>query len=491
MGRSSNSSHYQLSANKLISRVHVRARYVPASGPVEQDKVEISCVGWNGMKVHCHGRSWDLAKGDSFTSTTESADIMLDVQDARVFVGWPTSATRGQREESESSWAGDEENSPVKAVDALGIMLPSGQLRMGRRLRSPESPTPKGVSTGAGLEWFNDADKREVDPNATIQIFEDDDSDNEAPMHDEGDTAPFADLKATQESELSEAEEDPNEENDPIVHSFGPFGANISGRMAAFNHGTPEPESDYHASEHSSAPSSPSPEKHVPVKPVAKEEVVQAEPAEQKPDVAEAPVEESKPIGDEKPKPYISHAVNQLAYSRLSSTPLSTILQNLPKELRGLSDEHPENKGLSKPELHRALIATPCVGEIPRAGKDAAGKPLESEYYYIPDMDDDEMRRATVVDGLRKPSLRACRKQHKVSYSANYSLRDLLRCYSNITGRSHAHHRLETLLDGGGYCQIPSSRHSDGVLLCLVWMCLAGGVLITKYRLKNSYVNIC
>ena len=58
---------------------------------------------------------------------------------------------------------------------------------------------------------------------------------------------------------------------------------------------------------------------------------------------------------------------------------------------------------------------TQCIGEVCREGKDAAGKPLESEYYYIPDMDLDEGRRDAVVDGLRKPGLRACRKQHKVS----------------------------------------------------------------------------
>ena len=43
MGRSSNSSHYQLSANRLISRVHVEARYIAASVPLEPNKVEIKC----------------------------------------------------------------------------------------------------------------------------------------------------------------------------------------------------------------------------------------------------------------------------------------------------------------------------------------------------------------------------------------------------------------------------------------------------------------
>jgi len=89
MGRSSNSSHYQLSANRLISRVHVEARYIAASVPLEPNKVEIKCKGWNGIKLHCQGRTWELARDDTFTSETEFAEIMLDVQDARVLIAWP------------------------------------------------------------------------------------------------------------------------------------------------------------------------------------------------------------------------------------------------------------------------------------------------------------------------------------------------------------------------------------------------------------------
>jgi len=60
------------------------------------------------------------------------------------------------------------------------------------------------------------------------------------------------------------------------------------------------------------------------------------------------------------------------------------------------------------------IAQTTCIGEVTREGKDAAGRALESEYYYIPSEDEDEMRREAVVNDLRKPGLRACRKQHKV-----------------------------------------------------------------------------
>ncbi|EHL00453.1 putative protein PLM2 [Glarea lozoyensis 74030] len=100
--------------------------------------------------------------------------------------------------------------------------------------------------------------------------------------------------------------------------------------------------------------------------------------------------------------PIVNHVVNQLAFSRLSSTPLSVIMTHLPADLKGGSPSDPENRGLTKQELCRMLNAAPCIGEIRREGKDAAGKALESEYYYIPDADTDETRRAAVFEKLQE-----------------------------------------------------------------------------------------
>jgi hypothetical protein len=184
----------------------------------------------------------------------------------------------------------------------------------------------------------------------------------------------------SQSSDLSEAEEDPDEENDPIVHSFGPFGANISSRMASFTHGG-SPEVSRAQYEHAASPN----------RRASSESTSQADPV-----------------------PIVNHVINQLAFSRLSSTPLSVIMNHLPADLKGGSPTVQENKGMTNNELRKLLNATACIGEIHREGKDAAGKPLESEFYYVPEKDDDAERRAAVVDGLRKPSLRNCRKQHKV-----------------------------------------------------------------------------
>lgn len=152
-----------------------------------------------------------------------------------------------------------------------------------------------------------------------------------------------------------------------------------------------------------------------------------------------------------------NHAINQLAFSRLNSAPLSTILNHLPPEYRislaqqnaqhhqhhtsatpgspttssdptstatttttttttttSTKAEKTEKGKPTRQQIKHIIETTPCIGVVNREGKDAAGKPLESEYYYIPDADGDEVRSLAVTRELMKPGLRSCRKQHKV-----------------------------------------------------------------------------
>jgi hypothetical protein len=215
------------------------------------------------------------------------------------------------------------------------------------------------------------------DGSEPLQIYEDESADEQELSK----PAPDVDVSFAQteifnsfSSDLSDLDDDndPDEENDPIIHSFGPFGANLSNRLAAFTAESPKLSSRA-VSGHTTAKAS-----------VEPEELLNSNI-----DVAAV----------------TNHVVNQLAFSRLSSNPLTAIMNNLPAE---------EKKDLSKTALRRIMEATTCIGVIARQGKDAAGKALESEYYYIPEHDTDESRRIAVTDGLRKPSLRACRKQHKV-----------------------------------------------------------------------------
>lgn len=433
MGRSSNSSQFQLSANRLVSRVHVKARYMPAPSPLETNKIEIVCNGWNGLKLHCQGRTWELFKGDSFTSETEGTDLLVDVLDARVMIQWPKRGAvtaESLANLSDCSW----DDSPPRSQLRRNSLLQSSPLRRNTRITSPESPTPVGnLASSQRLQAILPAMVGGRDDG--IQIFEDE---PELP-EPKGDAAAVGvdvgvsmvtNATASFSSELSyvEDENDADEENDPVVHSFGPFGANITGRLASVSTRSPKvpkPLDSHRRPHHASSnetlsaaddtPSIPS----SPIKKRAAEPKPSALPAaitESREDTSSSPLAASTnpPISREHtPTPSIevdpavtNHVVNQLAFSRLASTPLSTIMQNLPNE---------HKTGLTKDVLRATIEAAPCIGIIPRQGKDAAGKALESEYYYQPDQDDDLQRRS-VVDAMRKPSLRNCRKQHKQYY---------------------------------------------------------------------------
>jgi len=182
-------------------------------------------------------------------------------------------------------------------------------------------------------------------------------------------------LVESQDSLLSSTQDfsDNDEENDPIVHSFGPFGANLLPRMASFTHGD-------------------SPRLGTSTKSSRSSHTLPLQPT----------ISPSQPTSRSSDFDVKGHIINQLAFSRLSSTPLSTILSHLPSEAGVFSKE----------DLKAIIPETACIGEIAREGKDAAGKALESEYYYIPDLDEDEKRKEAVV-GM-KPTLRSVRKQHKV-----------------------------------------------------------------------------
>ncbi|KAK5175561.1 target of SBF [Saxophila tyrrhenica] len=383
MGRSSNSSDYQLSANRNISRVHVRASYHAPDLEHPAGRVEVECLGWNGAKVHCKGKIVELPKGEIFESDRPLAQIIVDVQDTRVMLRWPKEPSREPPSlESRSPWALE---SPTKRRTISAPQFASSPPAMlpPPRLQSPISPSPLHATFTSTFR----ADQEEV------QVYEDHDSEEDAPHDPTPELPPPSSPPVpltTSESNLakaslsSDSEElsEHDEENDPIVHSFGPFGENILSRFQSFQPGSPE-------------------KKRKPLKASTNSPVRSTS----------YPRPSSSPIKN--------HVINQLAYSRIHALPLSTIHSNLPAELRGAKAKpsDTENRSvLAASDLKTILDGIPCVGEISREGKDAAGKLLESEFYYVPEMDPDEMRRVTVTQSLGKTSIRAARKQHKQYY---------------------------------------------------------------------------
>lgn len=438
LGRSGRSSTYQLSTNKLISRVHVRAAYVPAShtGPA---KVELVCEGWNGVKVHCQGKAWELGKGDTFTSESQDADIMIDVHDARVLLQWPKATCKANTPVSTTATDSgvEDENSPSRAAAAArhnnhnnngGVARrgvgPSSPLRPSARLVSPISPTPAAAAArsatagaantvatgnifGARTLSTSAAAAAAAEP-APIQIYEDEEP------HDTNATATQQPTQSTQRlsqplgasgrnllsledaghgycsDENDEDDDGANEENDPLVHSFHAAGDNLLSRLAGVSTaGSPLQRTQSHSQ------LQPLPQSH---------SYLSASP---KP-VPKARIDTSSPLY----APLTNHIINQLAFARIASTPLSIILGNLPASLTS-EDLLKTGTPLSRRTLLGVIESIECVGAVNREGKDAAGIPLESEFYYILEKDPDASRRLA-VEGLRKPGLRNCRKSHKV-----------------------------------------------------------------------------
>jgi hypothetical protein len=382
MGRSSNSSHFQLSANRLISRIHVRVAYVLPDDSHINGQVIVRCVGWNGAKVHCRGKVFELGKEDTFTSDRPHADMLVDVQDARVLVRWPPIQAR---QGSPTRWS--EDDTPRRPVTPSRFASSPPPLQ----LHSPVSPSPRDRPTFTMSSTFLG-----LPPSSSpVRVYEDRHEENvddtivpdvSSPLqHVETQPASPTLLAAQKTPPISDVEDfsDQDEENEPIVHGFGASGANLLARMTATTRDSPVRPRIILKPSNASQPRSP----------------------------AAKPVPSRSPVRN--------HVINQLAYSRLQSIPLSSIMNNLPSALKG-SDENEsaaENRtDLSDAELKSLLDDIACVGEIVRKGKDAAGKPLEDEFYYISELDTDETRRTIVETSLGKRSLRATRKEHKVRF---------------------------------------------------------------------------
>lgn len=94
---------------------------------------------------------------------------------------------------------------------------------------------------------------------------------------------------------------------------------------------------------------------------------------------------------------------NHLAFSNVQQVPFSQ-----------LKDVNSTISTLKSEELRAILEIEQCIGVIYRQGKDAAGKPLDEEYYYDVENDSDANRRQ-LVSALKggRSNLRSCRRVHK------------------------------------------------------------------------------
>ncbi|KAI5309083.1 hypothetical protein KEM55_004120, partial [Ascosphaera atra] len=457
LGRSSISCDFQLPpSNRGISRVHVAAAYRPATaidhlddedeeeaGNGEENSkehVEIRCLGWNGITLYCQEQSYDLRKGSVFTSDIKHADILLDVQGSRVLIRWPSKHHHPHdhdhdTRDEEATLSGKRDvhaSSPPpiprasRLVEQISRLTPTPGPGAGSPVSSPQR------RDGGGQRDEGRANALMI-PSSPVMVYEDDDR------------SPSVGAKHEEEGEVDE-EEEGDEENDPersFRSSSRRAGESVKGRNGVRvdplsgsgsrerrengrerepattrqNHGNGTGNGsgsgqnnagraasrtrnrDRHASR--------SKAEHPPSDDDEKDDANPSEPPAYFDD--HIPSLDASPATTDAIR---NHAVNQLAFSRLNSTPLSTILNHLPPEYWRRSPT--STRGLTRSEIAGIIEGTRCIGVVSREGKDAAGKPLESEYYYVPDEDGDEGRRVAVTSQLMKSGLRSCRKQHKV-----------------------------------------------------------------------------
>lgn len=457
LGRSSLSCDYQLSANQLISRVHVQAAYKPADSALgREERIEISCVGWNGITLHCQGRTYELGKGKTFTSTATDADIMIDVHDARALIRWPqlpekrepsSDAERGRASvDGEGSDADDgdenEGTGQVTPKNVVGYDEDEGEAEGGGGGNGGDTP-PRATKSSPPAASRLSSPARAKSPYEKISrqaiadpvfVYEDARSSptptKKPPSKGNDDQdALAATLRVKDDDEVSDGGDEENEENeeneddendDQLIHSFAPFDDPDDSSLPYMeNLSTIRLNS-------SKSRASLTAIRDLEVE-EPRTELAEPKPEADKEENGEGEGEDE--ITAEYDKEGIrNHAVNQLAYSRLNSTPLSTVLSNLP-----FPKEFWSKFPHVKKEIEELIKSTECIGAVDREGKDAAGKPLESEFYYVAELDSDEMRRSAV--SAMKPGLRNCRKQHRVS-SSYLSLSARQRKDEKLTSRS-------------------------------------------------------
>ncbi|KAF8944740.1 hypothetical protein BGZ47_003774 [Haplosporangium gracile] len=113
---------------------------------------------------------------------------------------------------------------------------------------------------------------------------------------------------------------------------------------------------------------------------------------------------------DKEPRDYTEMIIDTLVFARKKkSMTLTELFDEMITSQPSLMATHDADE--IKEQMLQCLSAARCVGKITRKGKDAYNKPLENQWYYIPECDHNVMRKLTRQEVM--PSARKCTLKDK------------------------------------------------------------------------------
>ncbi|KAK3836271.1 MAG: hypothetical protein J3R72DRAFT_371330 [Linnemannia gamsii] len=118
----------------------------------------------------------------------------------------------------------------------------------------------------------------------------------------------------------------------------------------------------------------------------------------------------SSASSDKEPRDYTEMIIDTLVFARKKkSMTLTELFDEMITSQPSLMATHDAEE--IKEQMLECLTAARCVGKITRKGKDAYNKPLENQWYYIPECDHNVMRKLTRQEVM--PSARKCTLKDK------------------------------------------------------------------------------
>ncbi|KAG0275723.1 hypothetical protein BGZ95_008446 [Linnemannia exigua] len=118
----------------------------------------------------------------------------------------------------------------------------------------------------------------------------------------------------------------------------------------------------------------------------------------------------SSTSSDKEPRDYTEMIIDTLVFARKKkSMTLTELFDEMITSQPSLMATHDAEE--IKEQMLECLTAARCVGKITRKGKDAYNKPLENQWYYIPECDHNVMRKLTRQEVM--PSARKCTLKDK------------------------------------------------------------------------------